>query len=58
METADRRKLPKVPIYNVIPLVDNGPQHSLAEMFSCWNKDRVSMVYARAELLRQIGSER
>ena len=50
METADKKALPKVLICNVIPLVDNGPQHSLAEMFSCWDKDKVSMVYARAEL--------
>lgn len=50
METADKKTLPKVLICNVIPLVDNGPQHTLAEMFSCWEKDKVSMVYARAEL--------
>ncbi|MBQ2824826.1 MAG: hypothetical protein IJF19_01005 [Clostridia bacterium] len=48
--------MPKVLICNVIPLVDNGPQHSLADMFSCW--DKVSMVYVKAELLRQIGSQR
>lgn len=50
METADKKKLPKVLICHVIPLVDNAPQHTLAEMFSCWDKDKVSMVYARAEL--------
>lgn len=50
MNYKDNSALPKVLVCTVIPFSDNGLQHSLAEMFSCWDKSKLSMVYARAEL--------
>lgn len=50
MNNSEIEQLPKVLVCTVIPFSDNGLQHSLADMFSCWQKENLSMVYARAEL--------
>lgn len=50
MDSKINNALPKVLVCYVAPWNDNGAQHSLAEIFSCWDKDRLALVYARAEL--------
>lgn len=50
MEFETKNNLPKVLVCYIVPWRDSGAQHSLAEIFSCWDKDRVALVYARAEL--------
>lgn len=52
MEQEKNNTLPKVLVCYVVPFRDSGAQHSLAEIFSCWDKDRLALVYARAELPR------
>lgn len=50
MGDIENKGLPKVLVCFVMPWNDNGSQHSLAEIFSRWDKDKLALVYARAEL--------
>lgn len=50
MEQKNNNTLPKVLVCYIVPWRDNGAQHSLPEIFSCWDKNRLALVYARAEL--------
>lgn len=43
-------KLPKVLVVAINAWQDNGANHTLSEIFSCWDKSRVAQIYVRGGL--------